>query len=447
MSVWRLQTRTAAGNISDYCIKNNIVALGWSMRDELSVSERDSITDFDVYCDYADKYYSSYDSVKRLRDVKVDDLIWIRSDIGKYYIGRVDEETEWLFNTTNEAVENDACNQLAKIEWKEVISEGDESCVPGAISTAFIKGSTFQRINKSGVEQYSQLLYNDITKTMHYDAEVELTKDNFYSLLSTDDCEDLLYFWLYHTRGYICVPSSNKISTPNYECVLINPKNEQHIYIQVKKGNVDIDADRYETLDGEVWLLTTEGKILNYEKYENKGKIKIADPEELYKFALSENVIISKSIKMWVEFLCGQSNKKLDGSDKKGIMFDTDKAHDAKHEKAMLMKNRIIAWGDAGKYINSFDVDDYVLYCSKGLGIIAIGRIKSKPINGENCRYCEVEPIIFPKDLSRTTYPSIPKKEIETLLGKNFYFASTRKVPFISESDVEKLVDLLKSKQ
>lgn len=448
MAVWRLQTNTAAGKIANYCINNNVAALGWSL---ISVpkAERESVITFEEYCDYADKLYSSYDSIKRLAEqVNTDDLVWMRNIDGKYYIARVTEKSKWIFNTSDDATCHDACNQLTEIYWKEVNSQSDESCVPGAVSTAFIMGSSFQRINKSGVEDYSKLLYNNITGTNHYNIKLDLTEKNFYSLLSPDDCEDLLYFWLYKEYGYICVPSSNKNSTPNYECVLINPKNGQHIYIQVKKGCINIDAENYKDLDGDVWLLTTEGKVLNYERHKKERKIHIANPTVLYEFARSEDSgsMISKSIKMWVEFLCQESNKEISGA-YKGIIFDTNKSYKLDAEKEMFGKKQIIAWGNASKYINAFNINDYVLYYSKGKGVIAIGKIKSEPKEIENGRYCDVEPVVFPRNINETEQAYITPQELQKELNKHFYFASTRKVPFISEGETTLLAELLRKKQ
>ena len=34
---------------------------------------------------------------------------------------------------------------------------------------------------------------------------------DFYSLLQPEDVEDLLALWLYDTKGYVCIPSTNKM--------------------------------------------------------------------------------------------------------------------------------------------------------------------------------------------------------------------------------------------
>lgn len=303
MAVWRLQTNTAEGKIADYCIENNVAALGWSLG-KLSQAEREQIgNDFNKYSKYAEKEYAQFHSAKTLasKEIKCNDLIWMRNK-GKYYIARVSEASEWVFNASTDATEHDACNQLTEIVWHELKNEGDESCVPGAVSTSFIRGKTIQKIHKDGIEDYSQFIYNEITGINYYNVRLEATESKFFSLLTPSDCEDLLYFWLYKKYGYICVPSSNKISTPLYEFVLLDPQSDKHIYIQVKKGDTKIDAKDYASLDGDVYLLSTSGEVLHSDDYTNMF---VVNPTTLYEFALNPDSkkLLSKSIKKWVECL------------------------------------------------------------------------------------------------------------------------------------------------
>lgn len=447
MNVWRLQTKTSKGRISDYCLNNHVAAVGWSLI-EIPDFERITIRTFDAYLSYAEIQYDNFDSVKRMYyDVQVGDLIWIR-DGGKYYIGRVGENSKWEFNVSPEALAVDASNQLTNIVWYW-FNESDESTIPGAINTAFIKGSTFQRINKSGVQEYSALLYDQLANSGFYkNIKLSLSQSNFYSLLSPEDCEDLLCLWLYKKYGYICIPSTNKISTPLYECVLIDPNNGAHIYIQVKKGTVDINADDYAGLDGAVWFLTTDGKVKNADTNVHSNMY-AADSTELFEFALSEESdnIMSPSIKTWARFLTEQDNKRL-ATDSKGIMFDTNKTYSSDDERTMLECRKISAFGNAKRYIKSFNQGDYVLYYSRGKGIIAIGKISSsKPIENGNELYHNVEPIIFPEMIGQNeNLPAISPAEIKSILNRGFYFASTIKTPFISVDETEKLIVALKDK-
>lgn len=323
MNVWRLQTKA---NICDYCLKNNIAAVGWSLLN-ITETERKNIKTFEDFEKYAKNTYEKYYSVKRLcNDIQIGDLIWMR-DGGKYYLGRVGKNSKYKFDSSKESTELDSCNQRNSIEWcnksfdESSVPVFDESSVPGAVTTSFIKGSTLQRIHHSGIVEYSALLFDKVCSTKHYSSlKLPLTEDNFYSLLSTADCEDLLCFWLYYKFGYISVPSSNKISTPKYECVLINPKNGNHIYIQVKKSKdgIDIDANDYadlngedlngEDFNGEVWFLTTRGEVKNISVHSNMHEAK---PTELFEFAISKEAknIMSESIKNWVMLLSEYDEK------------------------------------------------------------------------------------------------------------------------------------------
>lgn len=322
MEVWRLQVNTGEDSIAKYCIENNVAAMGWSLK-ELSESERKNIKNiktFEDYCKYADKVYKSYASVKRLKEqVKENDIIWMHSrDEGKYYFGRVKKESKWIFNS-EAAEKKDAGNQLTNIDWYEASTRADEESVPGAIATAFIKGSTLQRINKDGVKEYSQLLYNKIhdpeKEQFTYEKPNLCLDKHFYMLLSPSDVEDLLALRLYAEKKYVCIPSTNKIATAKYECVLVDPESEKrkHIYIQVKKGEVDLKASDYVNLakDGnEVYLLTTEGRVKNADKYEN---ITAVNPDEIYRFAIDPKYknIIPEHVLYWIEFLSEieESNK------------------------------------------------------------------------------------------------------------------------------------------
>jgi hypothetical protein len=289
-------------------LEKGVAAMGWSLR-EISEQERKKIYSFFDYNQFAQNVYSSqYSSVKRLYEkVKENDIIWMRSKKdGKYYLGRVRSNSKWMFN--NDAVEIDAANQLTNIKWYPATEKADESSVPGVVTTAFIKGSTFQKIHNPSIETYSQFVYNRAHKIeedsfFYPESKLECNEFNFFSLLNSYDVEDLLALWLYKTKGYITIPSTNKISTPKYECVLIDPadKERKHIYIQAKKGKDTLDASEYKNLCGEVYLLTTEGVVSN-NKYDNVKKV---EPTVIFEFAINPDNynIIPEHVLYWINFL------------------------------------------------------------------------------------------------------------------------------------------------
>lgn len=188
MAVWRLQVNTGGTNVADYCLKNHVAAMGWSLR-ELTQAERSGIHTFLDYCNLARTQYKSFDSVCRMvEDVKEGDLLWMRSrNEGKYYIARVKANSIWVFR--EDAVQIDAANQLTNIDWYPATDKADEESVPGAVATSFIMGSTIQRIKKNGVEAYSQMLYNRVHDSAldlfnYPDPALSLCEKHFYSCFS-----------------------------------------------------------------------------------------------------------------------------------------------------------------------------------------------------------------------------------------------------------------------
>lgn len=135
-------------------------------------------------------------------------------------------------------------------------------------------------------------------------------------------------------------------------------------------------TDDYSSLNGEVYLLTTEGNVQNAQKYSN---VKVADPTVIYEFAINpdKSHIIPENVLYWVKFLTEIENNRLKFSACKGILFDTNILYSDTNESEMILGNKIAAYGDAKRYIDSFRKDDYALFYSKGRGIF-IGHRQSK---------------------------------------------------------------------
>lgn len=321
MTIWRSHIKII-GSVGrsriDLYLNKGVLAMGWSINDkhleEHNFSEdektkickqRSAIKSYDDY-EALIKEWKVYggsvdDNVRRLYyNVKPDDLVWIR-DKGIYYLGRVGENSQWIYDSSQALLDMDSTTQRTNIEWIRV---GDESSVPGSVTIAFISGKTLQRINSRAVEIFSQHYYNTKNRNEHYkDLVIKANKETLYSLLSPTDCEDLVCAYLFSKYKYIIIPSTNKKGTELYECVLFDPKDRSHVYIQVKKGNVDIDANAFRHLQGKVFLFTSEGSVKNLDS--NDENIKCISPEELFKFAISDEAknIVSDSISYWTEYM------------------------------------------------------------------------------------------------------------------------------------------------
>lgn len=358
--VWRLHTKPKVSvknkletKVANELIKRKIVAIGWTLREdiyneltatgknELEEDEKSIKDDFEKYKKIIEK--NNYETIKgekksffygkvnpnliRLNNLKKDDLIWIRSK-GKYHLGRVTEKSHYLYAYRDSQKNSDILklginNQFTDIDWCEV---GSESDIPGRILIAFYQREALIEIDEKFVVDISQILYNKKDNYYKISNKLENNKTNFYSLLSPNDCEDLLYFYLYHKFKYIVIPSTNKINTQNYEFVMLNSNNRDgKIYIQVKNGEVNIEINNYKNFRGEIYLLTTRGNVLKSGKILTKnnidmdngkilnldgsfkGNIFIINPEALYEFAKEaykdETILMPQSILQWFKYL------------------------------------------------------------------------------------------------------------------------------------------------
>ena len=144
----------------------------------------------------------------------------------------------------------------------------------------------------------------------------EFLQQLFYDCLSPNDCEDLVCLYLYDRKGYVTIPSTNKIATELYECVLVNPKNGMLAYPQVKKGHVPLDFNNYIDLVNnqkrkkEVYLFTSEG-VVNKSNVQS-DLIHIIAPNDLYLWVKSkmesEDYLIPEGIVKWYELIHSSKN-------------------------------------------------------------------------------------------------------------------------------------------
>lgn len=154
---------------------------------------------------------------------------------------------------------------------------------------------------------------------------------------------------------------------------------------------------------------------------------------------------INKEI--YFEFFAKPYDYHLNVLDKKGIIFDTCRSYYENAVRDMFKDKKISAYNSASKFIKSFNKGDYVFYYHKGWGIIGAGIIKSsqpKEISSNKGRelYHTVE-LLTPVIANENEIKYILPSEICELLGKNFYWASTTKRPYLTEKESKILVDEL----
>ena len=158
--------------IHDYCFKNKIAAMGWGLDDKNAdiKSGKISINSYADYEKYAANEYKKRDfaNVERLAcKAQPGDFIWTRAN-GEYYLAKISADSKYRYNYRDEAIENEACNELTNIDWKFV---GDSNVVDTNIIN-YSQGPTFCQLidpdkdeNKNIFEkalEYTQKVYDKL---------------------------------------------------------------------------------------------------------------------------------------------------------------------------------------------------------------------------------------------------------------------------------------------
>ncbi len=282
MNLWRLNLKpeAAKSNPSEFCITRNILGIGWSV----NIQKKEDITK-EEYLELGKDKYGDTRWVKAtnaiIKNMKIGDLCWVRHD-GNYYLGRV--KGEWGYKDKEEYIDADIVN-IRECTWtKGVLAD----IVPGKVVNSFIPPSTVQRVNDKAAKKYSMKLYNQLIGEEIYKGTEFNKKDDIFSILSSDDCEDLMYFYLQNKYDYILIPSTCKNSTQKYEFTMINKKDGHKAVVQVKNGNVDLNTNDFLNINADiVYLFTTKGKYTG----EKSEKVICINREDILNFIETEKIL------------------------------------------------------------------------------------------------------------------------------------------------------------
>lgn len=140
--VWRIHLRkgkaSASVPIGAYCIKNQIAAMGWKLKNNNA-----QIKNYADYENCARAEGTNYRQVKVLAEkIKPGDFIWTYYD-KQYYLAKIGTDSKYNYNLSDEAIRNDACNELTNVHWKAV---GDCTAIDEIIINGMQRGQTLRRI-------------------------------------------------------------------------------------------------------------------------------------------------------------------------------------------------------------------------------------------------------------------------------------------------------------
>ncbi|MFS0862106.1 hypothetical protein [Fredinandcohnia sp. 179-A 10B2 NHS] len=292
--VWRINIKTASQPDIDpreFAIQNGYIGVGWAVDGECY--------DWETYMNLANGTYGKkgykgwWPAINAVKNkMKVNDLCWTRDNKGVYYLGRI--KSDWLYQNSKPFKEADLVN-TRECQWIKI---GTVDSIPGKIVNSFIPSRTVQRISDATILEFSKYLFNKNAEEFHY--PLESAERDIYSLLSSDDCEDIVGIYLQYKFNYMFIPSTCKSDTMFYEYVLLHKETQKPATVQVKNGNVPLYIEKYRNENrDEVFLFTSKGPYIG----EEQEYIHCLDPVEIREFIVSHRNLLPKKVQVWIDYL------------------------------------------------------------------------------------------------------------------------------------------------
>ena len=299
MKVWRINLKPAAEDnidVAEFCRKRNILGVGWQVDNGFDGM------DWEKYCELAElNNLNSYRSWWRTLNavyhrMQINDLCWTRNSNGFYYLGKICGD--WEYRLTDEYMAADTVN-VRPCKWVDV---GGVDAVPGKVVRCFIPPSTVQQVPDETVENYSNYLYSRLRGTKKSPI-FEITQGDLFSLISSEDCEDLVGIYLQIKFNYTLIPSTCKKDTKGTEFVLKNEKGET-AYVQVKQGNTALNIDDFPKVhlpnSNDKWYLFSAS---NSYYGEEASHVTCLNPTEVLDFAIAHRQRMSGRVQKFLSLL------------------------------------------------------------------------------------------------------------------------------------------------
>lgn len=288
--LWRIHIRPSAEDHADpvaVCLDQEVVGVGWGLNEPPASREE--------YFDRgADKFGSqSWRTALTalIDDVEQDDLVWFRDLEGIYFLGRITDG--WDYRDEPENADADLYNVRPAEIYKV------ERSVPGKLKNCFIPGRTLQPVKSQTVQNFSRLVFNQLSGREDYSVP-EIEFGELFDLLDDVELEDVVGLYLQLLEGYALIPSSreSKGTTIAYEYELVSAGTGKRAYVQVKGGNTRLNPEKYGELEGHWYLFSPAGYIGNVVP-DNVSPISRSAMED---FVLEYEDLLPISVRAWINF-------------------------------------------------------------------------------------------------------------------------------------------------
>jgi len=300
MTVWRLHIRPGGVasdlNPTDFCIRNNLIAIGWPFKEKVSNIQSAIKVAEQKWPDDLRAFTSAFNAF--MSKIAIDDLVWFRNREGKYFLARVTSEFKQINNS--EAF-NVHCTNARSAEIKEIGTQ-----VAGGLKNQFIRGSTIRRVISRHLIDYTRLI---AAKYFPHKYSDDLPKvfniESIFSYLDPFDLEDVIGLYLQAEESFCIIPSSrgNLSNTPFYEFELWRPIDGISAYLQVKSGDQNkLNLLQYSNFKDKLYVFSTAG-YLNEDAINGHSNICLIKKEDVIVFLQKHKDSLPGNIFCWIEFI------------------------------------------------------------------------------------------------------------------------------------------------
>lgn len=292
MALWRLHIRTVKPDYDvdpvETCKRHQVVGIGWPVDKKPKTKEE--------YWALGEERYGDSGWRKAcnafLYKMSNNDLVWIRDFCGIYYVGRILDD--WEYRDEEEFLKAGIVNTRKCLLFKI------GTTISGKIINCFRARATLQQIADDTAKLFSKIIFN---KFVDKDPKYSISKTNLdiFSLLSSEDLEDIVGLYLQLEQNYLVIPSSRskRNDTPFYEFELISRTDGQSAYLQVKSGLVVINLEDYSSFEKKIYLFSPAG----YQGVNTSPNIVLLDKKTIERFILAKKDIMPLHIKVWLDFV------------------------------------------------------------------------------------------------------------------------------------------------
>ncbi len=297
-------------DVFKYCRDKNIIGLGWEIPDQFK-SKTLKIEDAIQTREGAGKKNSFKADMITLSKIHKNDIIWVRTEDGIYYIGKIIDDTYKCWDMYDK--EGAEKYDIRNIKGCKFYKVGGIEKAPGVIINSFSgPGSTLRRIGTEYNENLQmkirvicKMIFNEVcdNDSEKFQIEKEEVLD-FWTIIDDQEAEEIVALYLQFVENYKVYITTKRRDTPKYEFIMVNSEGEKAA-VQVKTGNNvtlkvrDFQDDKdYE----KIFLFSVNEDKSEFENSTNK--VKVLDKEEIEKFLVNNNKLLLSAIRNKMK-LCG----------------------------------------------------------------------------------------------------------------------------------------------